>query len=1158
MKIVFSAILLSFAALGQPTVSNVRQNYYPAPNGAAPHSYMGLKWNISSEACYNRIQFGLTTSYGESEQVGTIGNPFCFSNPNIGLPILNDIGFPLSGLKSGSTYHFCVQSSFDGSTWSSCVDSTFATAGLPAIHPALPQISGLVIPTTPSASAQPNQYVMNADCTAEVTSGKTFLQVILAAVNGQPSGGAAITWPAESNETSPCNGIGFYFPNDTQAFTIPQNSSNMNLATGTFTVSNSPPGWTLTNGQAVMFANNIGPLPCSTTQGNDSNSYAPGTEPETQGPWLPNTVYYIVNANPGAGTFQTATIAGGSPITCTTSTDYASGGTLYMGQYPPIQHNPIIFTTATPDSTYAPPGVRAAPDKFGDPNPWQSKMAKLQMPNPPGSNPYTFNGSNFGLFNHDIHLRGIEVTDTPCASAPAPNCTQTLDPAPQNQFGGLITAPESFGLYNIVFDRSYVHCNSFPNRCNYLFSQFGGGNMAIINSEIDNSNYWIPIASPAPWNGNIAGTQGWTGTLSGSTLTIIPGSAQMGGLPSISCTSTANVTFTVTGGSVTGTAYVWVGPTCVPTMVLPTGQSGSCTGSMVDGSSVSHGCVVTTAASPGYNMDTAGGYNCYTLGTFTLTSGSPSSWVQGLASLTNYLGALDPGQATQCCVTMLGYGVGPGPYTFANDYFEGTGIHLFAEDGTISDPVSVWVKQNTFFWDQAKKFGSPTSNGYYYGNRNGPEWKHGRQVKIDGNIFSGCWADISLTGPCVLLHVASITQAAGGCTISAGSCVLSSLQPGYAIQDFDVTNNFFSNVSTCLQWGGIEGSIGGAMPGARLRAKNNWCNTNGFTQQSGNLGGGGGSVAGARGIGIEIDSQFEDMRIENNDLYDLRGSQPVLIHTEGVWSEGFLFQNNLAFFNAPQGSGIGFTFEGTNLTLSPPLTGTGSTLFNSWFTQDPLTGVPGAGGTMSNNLAVAYYGSFSPPNNPTGLFSASSICTAFGGSTLSGTGIGNCTGGTPLFQTVLNQSTAALNLSQINFNNPPVDFRLNFKAGISGSVPNPFVSGGHFTTDGSDLGVNWNDMYKAQGAVNPPSVLSIGTTAATISWWVYDGSVGCSVDYAVAPNDPSTQSTGTCGASVAGGRCTASTGNSQSVNLTGLSALTQYNVRVLCPVQQPTTNFFTN
>jgi hypothetical protein len=85
--------------------------------------------------------------------------------------------------------------------------------------------------------------------------------------------------------------------------------------------------------------------------------------------------------------------------------------------------------------------------------------------------------------------------------------------------------------------------------------------------------------------------------------------------------------------------------------------------------------------------------------------------------------------------------------------------------------------------------------------------------------------------------------------------------------------------------------------------------------------------------------------------------------------------------------------------------------------------------------------------------------------------------------------------------------------------------------------------------VGAPTVYDIGTSMAVISWWAYDGSVACAVDYAVAPNDPSTQS--------GGGRATSSNGNSQSVNLTGLTTQTTYTYRVLCPVQQPTGSFLT-
>ena len=135
---------------------------------------------------------------------------------------------------------------------------------------------------------------------------------------------------------------------------------------------------------------------------------------------------------------------------------------------------------------------------------------------------------------------------------------------------------------------------------------------------------------------------------------------------------------------------------------------------------------------------------------------------------------------------------------------------------------------------------------------------------------------------------------------------------------------------------------------------------------------------------------------------------------------------------------------------------------------------------------------------------------------------------------------APANLAAIGFTSPGT---LNLKL----SFNSPYISGAKLANDKKDVGADMNALLAAQGAVGTPTVPVIGKTTATISWWAYDGTVACPVDYAIAPNDASTQT--------GGGRVIASLGNSQSVSLTGLTALSSYNYRVLCPVNQPTGSF---
>src|ERR1700722_3777928 len=177
----FLGFIFAVLAVAQPpTVSNVRLDYVPAPNAAAPHSYMRFRWNLSSigsGTCYYRILYGPTSSYGSI--VGTLSSGTACQ--------LNDAGMNISGQTAGSTVFYSVQTSFDNSTWSAACSGctgSFTLAPLPSPHPALPQITGLWTPTLPNTSGY-HPVTINSSC-IETATGNTMQQVANAAVALQP------------------------------------------------------------------------------------------------------------------------------------------------------------------------------------------------------------------------------------------------------------------------------------------------------------------------------------------------------------------------------------------------------------------------------------------------------------------------------------------------------------------------------------------------------------------------------------------------------------------------------------------------------------------------------------------------------------------------------------------------------------------------------------------------------------------------------------------------------------------------------------------------------------------------------------------------------------------------------------------------------------
>jgi len=317
---------------------------------------------------------------------------------------------------------------------------------------------------------------------------------------------------------------------------LPQTSSFINLTTGVFTAQTIPSGWTLANGQPVILSG-ASCLPGSFTAGNDNNSYNPNTGCSHNGPLISGVIYYLVGVS--GSNFQLSATPGGSPIL---PGDYGAasgpGSVFLMEQWPLMNSNWIVIQTSTPDANFCPQGVRCMGSI------WQPKMATFQTP----GGCFNCNGGNTGFFTHHIWFRGIDATFTDVSSL----ANSTIDPQASNN---LFNAPYTWMSSYIVFDRSYIHCPAFPNRCAEVFNAYGGRNMAVIDSDLENWNYWRSSATPVRL-GNTA--EGLSGSIVGSTLTIIPGSVKAP--PSIVCTSTANITFTITGGNANASAYVYASP----------------------------------------------------------------------------------------------------------------------------------------------------------------------------------------------------------------------------------------------------------------------------------------------------------------------------------------------------------------------------------------------------------------------------------------------------------------------------------------------------------------------------------------------------------------------------------------------------------------------
>ena len=710
---------------------------------------------------------------------------------------------------------------------------------------------------------------------------------------------------------------------------------------------------------------------------------------------------------------------------------------------------------------------------------------------------------NTGFFNHNIWLRGIDLSQSDQTFA----ATQTVDPDPSDYF---FSTSYGYGTSNMVIDRSYVHYSPFPNRCLTVLNSFGGAYMSVENSDLENWNYWRPTVSPTVINtGRLTGLHGLKGIVTSPTqFTVSTGTTVLGGANT--CSMLTNLsTFTVTASGVNATAYVYVDSSCVLTVDVPTGVTASCAGSMLDKNSNPKTCFVKTDPSPNYVFDSTGGYNCLTMGTinFTAVSTMTSYSDQSTFGLTRYFTEGTQGMQS---------GYGPGPFAMNNNFWEGTGILWHMDDSAQVDPTVVSFRQNTIAWNQAHKSGSSTWDGLRYVNRNGPECKHCRQVKADGNTFTGNWGDVSFTGPDILFHTAANQGTVG-------------TQSNYAVMDIDITNNTFNNNDCSIEVGSGVMNMTPQAAAARIRIQNNiFANNNGYSQIDGNSNAA--NNQGTVGNPIELDGAMEDLTINHNDFYNGSGAGPVTTHSQGNWLEGDQMTNNIIWFN---GVNYGFTNEQNGGTvLTPPLGGTQLAYLNSYYTNDPAT--PGLiyGGNPGGSVlrdSLSYPGIPAFKIRPRYARDSEGLMALLA---WAGSGADSCE---PM------QRTAAV-LAAIQFTSTTAN---NFKL----LYTSPYISSNSVTTDGKDIGVDMNALLTAQGAVSTPTVSGITSGGVTISWFAYDPTFACPVDFAIAPNDASTQ--------IGGGRIQSSAVSSQSVSFGSLTTKTTYNYRVLCPVNQPTGSFTT-
>jgi hypothetical protein len=249
-----------------------------------------------------------------------------------------------------------------------------------------------------------------------------------------------------------------------------------------------------------------------------------------------------------------------------------------------------------------------------------------------------------------------------------------------------------------------------------------------------------------------------------------------------------------------------------------------------------------------------------------------------------------------------------GPVRFSNNACRSIGIGVFGTDDAAHKSIEdVEITQNTFSYDDKYRKGSPASNGIYYAHRNLIEFKKGKRILIDGNIFENYWGD-NLRGGQVLVF----TPRNGDTQIPLEECL--------GISDLTITSNIFRNLPGGIDIRGHNPDSGWAAPvntplTERVRIGNNLLyRINGFTNISQesyydafhapflNLFGGG-----------------SDYIIENNSYIDPQGSGPAFVRAYGEALGRLTMRNNLLWLNTDWYNGGAATYpEGTILPNRSP------------------------------------------------------------------------------------------------------------------------------------------------------------------------------------------------------------------------------------------------
>ncbi|HUS05612.1 MAG TPA: hypothetical protein VMZ52_04930 [Bryobacteraceae bacterium] len=470
---------------------------------------------------------------------------------------------------------------------------------------------------------------------------------------------------------------------------------------------------------------------------------------------------------------------------------------------------------------------------------------------------------------HHWRFIGLEVTTAVTTEDPA----TTTDPTPYGQLAGL------YNVDHVIFDRCYFHGQGYPSRI-ARGVYFSGKEIAFIDSAFENIDHWK--------SGVRAGLR--TSAASPNVLTIAAGTYYLGHQV---CTFRSEAKATIRSGSADGKALVYVDMHCNLKVVAPLGLSADCSG-----------CLFSTETTPAYPVNENHNRAFGALASVQVSSGS---W----AAVTSFE-ENSPRSAYQwegptgllgLCAAGNGLGgAGGGPVLIQNNGFEVENIAVHLDDSCTNradynNPGADFsILRNLFTLRSSWYPLDPAYDHKVRAHRNHLEFKMGKRILIDGNIFENSWASVTAYGFAIVVTPTKSAFHYPG-------------TDGTGITDITVTNNTIRNSgSGMLIIGGVEDGGAHGVPPAlqRLRIDNNLVQTAGRYDPSYT------TAIYHFGPGLMTRGGMEDIRLSHNTFVNDSVGNTGATWWYHIYSliEGMEIKDNI-FIVADYSNWLGSVFEST-------------------------------------------------------------------------------------------------------------------------------------------------------------------------------------------------------------------------------------------------------